>query len=105
MIDCICPCEQERQRKLLDHLHDGQLTNVPPKLLLKHRDGTRPAVKLVAYYPKLRQVFAGDVSIPQAAAAAGALTLVGQSLGINPEPLWTMLAGRWGVSAYSVHWC
>ncbi len=65
MIDCICPCEQERQRKLLDHLHEGRLTNVPPKLLLKRQADTRPAVKLVAYYPKLQQVFVGIALFPR----------------------------------------
>ena len=50
----------ERLRQLLCHLRRGPLHEVPVDLLREPQTGTRPAVKLVAHYPKVRQVYLGS---------------------------------------------
>ena len=52
--------EPERLRQLLYHLRHGPLHAVPIKLLREPQTGTRPAVKLVAHYPKVQQVYLGS---------------------------------------------
>lgn len=49
--------EPERLRQLLCRLRRGPLHEVPADLLREPQPGTRPAVRLVAYYPKVRQVY------------------------------------------------
>jgi len=52
--------EPERLRQLLCRLRRGPLHEVPADLLRKPQLGTRPAVRLVAYYPKVRQLYLGS---------------------------------------------
>lgn len=55
----ICSREQERREQLLHHLRAGSLEKVPSNLLREPPPDTRPAVKLVAEYPRSWQVFLG----------------------------------------------
>ena len=52
--------EPERLRQLLWRLRRGPLHEVPVDLLREPQTGTRPAVKLVAHYPKVQQVYVGS---------------------------------------------
>lgn len=58
-----CPREQERREQLLHHLRAGSLEEVPSDLLREPPLDTRPAVRLVAEYPGVWQVFLGFHSL------------------------------------------
>ena len=52
--------EPERLRQLLCRLRLGPLHGVPADLLREPQSGTRPAVGLVAHYPRVQQVYLGN---------------------------------------------
>ena len=91
--------EPERLRQLLCHLRRGPLHEVPVDLLRDPQTGTRPAVKLVAYYPKVRQVYLG--SFPRLA--------VFRLLPVSVAVLWVVAAQvavleAWLLTVESVPW-
>lgn len=80
--------EETRQQELLSHLRLGSLTDIPPRLLLKPRRGTRPFMQLVAHYPKVWQIFSGRTSLFQAVAVLALVGFLMDRLGIFLDLSW-----------------